>query len=127
MGKGREMEIYSPFPHALIIFSLFPHFLSIFSFSRYFLSLHFLIFSQLSHSLPIFSQPGCQAATSCATLVLLSKLVFFVHNLSMSEYVSSLLEIQVDHFKFRTPTPRQFEMGQQNSNSVTQGQYNNSC
>ena len=43
-------------------FSTFPHFL--------------YISSSFSHSLSIFSQPGCQAATSCATLSLSNWLFF---------------------------------------------------
>ena len=57
----------SPFPHSLSISSPFPHSLSISSFALHFLirspfPLHFLILS-------IFLQPGCQAATICATLI----------------------------------------------------------
>ena len=54
-----------------ISFSSLSH--SISSFSLHFLILSpyppFLIFSSFSHSLPICSKPGCQDATSCATLV----------------------------------------------------------
>ena len=45
--------------HFLILFP-FPHSLSIYS--------SFIILSPFSHFLSIFSQPGCQAATNCATL-----------------------------------------------------------
>ena len=46
-----SLSHFPPFPHCLFISSFFLHFLSIFSF------------------LSIFLQPGCQAATSCATLM----------------------------------------------------------
>ena len=55
MEKGREMEIYSPFSHAVTIFSLFPHFLSIFSLSIFSFSRHFLILLLFSLSLSISS------------------------------------------------------------------------
>ena len=37
---------------------------------REWISLHFLILSPFPHSLSISSQPGCQAATICATLLI---------------------------------------------------------
>ena len=52
MRKCRER--ISQFPHSLSISSPFPRVLS--------------ISSSFSHYLSIFSQPGCQAAASCATL-----------------------------------------------------------
>ena len=57
--------------------------LSVSSHPFHFLSfLHYLsISSSFSHSLSIFSQPGCQAATICATLCLVLIVFFFpVHS-----------------------------------------------
>ena len=54
-GNTEKMRNLSPFPHSPSISSPFPHSLS--------------ISSSFSHSRSIFSQPSCQAATSCATLL----------------------------------------------------------
>ena len=78
-GNGERMRkpfkpfMKKPFPHFLSISSPFPLSLSISSFSFHFLiifpfPLHFLFLSPFPYSLSIFLQPGCQAATICATL-----------------------------------------------------------
>ena len=54
----------------------FPHFLS--------------ISSSFSHSLSIFSQPGCQAATSCVTLVR-EMISLYFHKIEVLDYILKFL------------------------------------
>ena len=61
--EGRNKERMRKFSLHFLILPPFPHSLI----SSY--SLHFLILSSFSHSLSIISQPGCQDATICATLI----------------------------------------------------------
>ena len=86
MGGNREKMKrvnISQFPHSLSISSPFPRSLS--------------ISSSFSHSLSIFSQPGCKAATSCATLnPLRTFIIFFI----LSNYLLiSVLSHLILHLK----------------------------
>ena len=67
--------ILCPFPHSLSISSQFPHFPS--------------ISSSFPHSLSISSQPGCKAATDCATLILNMNIFQSISNVYLSAITST--------------------------------------